>query len=180
MPRPGFRRTNYRATPSSDSTNHVHSEPDSAWQILVEAKRAEKELGFKSLSSLTKIPQATLFNWVRSRLGGPPKGSYPETLNRRLAKALGIKPEELMAAYESSRIEMAQFQKEQSLKDPAGSYTHADRSGQPHQSPPGADSLARFMQMIDIMNQPSFTKEQIRSIAAVLDPSIAASPSVRN
>ena len=103
MPRqPGSRVRDYSIEPSSNRFGPKAVEPHTPWQLLLEEKRKEKKLALRDLATRAQIPAGTLFNWVRSKTGAPPRTSYTADLNRRLALALAITPEELADAYNAS------------------------------------------------------------------------------
>lgn len=83
-------------------------DPFSPWQLLVQERCADLRFSTRALTE--KISTAdwhpehtTVWAWLRSPEGTPPAETYTPGLNRRLATALGIKPDVLAQAFEDSR-----------------------------------------------------------------------------
>lgn len=77
-------------------------EPHSPWQILIEKRRLETKQPLRTIASRAQIASGTLFNWVRAKKGYPPRTSYDQNLNKRLAIALEVEEQELADAYNAS------------------------------------------------------------------------------
>jgi len=100
--RPGYRRKDYKHSPSMNKKGPQAGEPFSKWQILVEETRTEKCLAIRALAEICLIPSGTLFNWLRAKTGVPSFTRYKPPVNKRIADALGIKPDTLWEAYQHS------------------------------------------------------------------------------
>ena len=84
------------------------SEPFSPWQVLVENRRMELGLSTRALADAIssggkRLEHTTVWAWLRSPVGYPPKETYDVGVNMRLAKALSLRPDRLAEAYEESR-----------------------------------------------------------------------------
>ena len=84
------------------------AEPFSPWQVLVENRRVELGVSTRALAeaisaSGKSVEHTTVWAWLRSPVGYPPKETYDVAVNMRLAKALDLRPERLAEAYEESR-----------------------------------------------------------------------------
>lgn len=83
-------------------------DPFSPWQLLVQERCNELGTSSRALaeqiaSPIRKYDHTTVWAWLRTPEGTPPGDAYTADLNRRLAKALSIKPDVLAAAFEESR-----------------------------------------------------------------------------
>lgn len=83
-------------------------EPFSPWQKLVDQRMIELQVTTRALTekistAKRKFAHTTLWAWLRSVEGCPPKETYTADINRKLAIALEIKPDVLAQAYERSR-----------------------------------------------------------------------------
>lgn len=100
--KPGSRSRDYDLEPATNKLGPKAMNPHSQWQLLVEKQRETTKQPIRKIAELSQIPAGTLFNWVRSKRGAPPRASYTDDLNRNLARALRISPEELAEAYNAS------------------------------------------------------------------------------
>ena len=82
--------------------------PHSPWQLLITSRMMEKEMSIRALAKAASTASAPLghtrlFNWLRTPEGCPERSSYTSEINQRIARALGINPASLAAAYDESR-----------------------------------------------------------------------------
>jgi hypothetical protein len=83
-------------------------DPFSPWQLLVQERCADLRLSTRALTAKISTAEwspehTTVWAWLRSPEGTPPADTYTAALNRRMATALGIKPDVLAQAFEDSR-----------------------------------------------------------------------------
>lgn len=103
MSKAGDRKKTY---PKHDESprpgRQIFVEPHSPWQLAIEQIREQKELSVRTVADAAKIPDATLYNWLRSKSGRPQQRHYTANVNRRLAAALGMTPAALADAWNRS------------------------------------------------------------------------------
>ena len=99
---PGSRFRDYSAEPSTNRFGPKAVNPFSPWQLLVEKQRVDTKQPLRLIATRAQIPAGTLFNWVRAKRGFPPRTSYTQDLNKRLAAALICDEQELADAYNAS------------------------------------------------------------------------------
>lgn len=80
----------------------------SPWQILVARRAEELGLSTRALADAISTPEKAIYNstvwsWIRNVDGCPPASAYTAQVNADLARALGIQPAKLSAAYDASR-----------------------------------------------------------------------------
>jgi hypothetical protein len=81
----------------------------SPWQALVLERAELTGHTTRSLAAAITTPRrafanTTLWSWTRCHDGGPSPSAYKPEVNRLMAKALGIPPDTLAAAYDQSRL----------------------------------------------------------------------------
>jgi transcriptional regulator with XRE-family HTH domain len=162
--KPGSRARDYSSEPSKNRFGPKAVEPHSPWQLLVEEKRTEKEIALRELASRADIAAGTLFNWVRSKTGAPPRTSYTADLNRRLAAVLGVTADELADAYNASAFKPVDPNASEPSPRPA-----------PHVSEDAAtytvDGLRRLLATLKSTGRTTFTLLELElSIAMLLGP----------
>ena len=154
--------------PSKNRYGPKAVEPHSPWQLLLENARKEKRIALRDLATRAQIPAGTLFNWVRSKKGAPPRLSYTANLNRRLAIALGVTPEELADAYNASAFRPVDPDANESAPRPA-----------PHVSEDATaytvEGLKRLLATLKATGRTSFTLMELElSINLLLGPNPGA------
>ena len=70
---------------------------------MKELQITTRYLADKLSTSKRTIANTTIWAWTKNIDGYPPKDTYTDEINRKLAHALGIKPEILAQAFEDSR-----------------------------------------------------------------------------
>ncbi len=70
---------------------------------MKEMRVTSRALAEKISTAQRSVTHSTIWAWTRNMDGYPPTSSYTDSVNRRLANALNIKPEVLAKAYEDSR-----------------------------------------------------------------------------
>lgn len=158
---PGSRGRNYNDQPSTNKFGPKQVEPHSPWQILVEQKRTEHKLPLRDVATRAQIPSGTFFNWVRSKTGAPPRTSYTQDVNKRLANALKVTEEELADAYNASAYKPV---------DPK--VIEAPRPA-PHRLGENltaftVDGLKRFVAMLEASGRANFTLDEIKLTAGMI------------
>jgi hypothetical protein len=74
----------------------------SPWQELVERTRITQDLSYRRLGEKAEIPHSTLYQWVNDEPGHPKQQVYPESVNKRLSRALNLEPRALMESWDQS------------------------------------------------------------------------------
>lgn len=74
----------------------------SAWQSLIEKHRVANQLSIDTLAKMIDQNAATLYSTLSRAAYTPPKYRYTAKLNRALATALRVDPEEIMHSYQQS------------------------------------------------------------------------------
>lgn len=75
---------------------------------MITGQMMEKEMSIRALAKAASTRSAPLghtrlFNWLRTPEGCPERAAYTSEINQRIARALGINPASLAAAYDESR-----------------------------------------------------------------------------
>ena len=169
---PGSRFRDYSAEPSTNRYGPKAVNPFSPWQILVEKQRVETKQPLRLIATRAQIPSGTLFNWVRAKRGCPPRTSYTQDLNKRLALALQCDEQELADAYNASAFRPVDPKVIEAPPRPA-----------PHtlQENPTAytvDGLKRLLAMLKASGRTSFTFGEIELTAGMI-LGLGADPSVK-
>lgn len=99
---PGSRFRNYKLQPSTNRFGPKAVDPHSPWQLLVEKQRCKTKQSLRDVATRAQIPAGTFFNWSRAKTGAPPRSSYTQDVNKRLAEALELPEQELADAYNAS------------------------------------------------------------------------------
>ncbi len=158
---PGSRGRNYNDEPSTNRFGPKAVEPHSQWQILVENQRKEKELSIREVSTRAQIPSGTLFNWVRAKTGAPPRTSYTQEVNKRLAAVLNLTEDELAEAYNASAFKPVD---PKMIEPPRPAPHHVAENLTAFT----VDGLKRFVAMLEASGRTSFTIEEIKLTAGMI------------
>lgn len=158
---PGSRFRDYSAEPSTNQYGPKAVNPHSPWQLLVEKQRVETKQPLRLIASRALIPSGTLFNWVRAKRGCPPRTSYTQDLNKRLAAALKCDEQELADAYNASAFKPVDPKvietprpAPQTLGENLTAYT--------------VSGLNRFLHMLKASGRTSFTLSEIELTAGMI------------
>jgi len=159
---PGSRIRDFDQQPAANPRGPSHVNPHTPWQILIEDTRGSS-MSIRDLAAKAKIPDATLYNWLRAKRGSPTAANYSASINRRLASALGLDPAVLADAYNRSQPTLDPDAPDEAPRAPAP---------QPSGNLPGTqvDGLKRFLAMLDASGAQTFTLDQIKAFAAVILP----------
>ena len=131
--------------------------------MLIADKQKELNLSIRQIAEKAQISDGTFFNWIRSPKGAPPRKSYTQSINKRLAAAIKVTPEELADAYNSSAFNPI----DPAVPDPEPAPPA------PHgvQEVPTAfvvDGLKRFLSMLRDSKRPTFTLAELESFATLI------------
>lgn len=159
---PGSRYRDYKTNPSMNRYGPKAVDPFSPWQIMVENKRRETKQTLRALATRARIPAGTFFNWVRAAKGCPPRTSYTQDINKRLAAALDIDEQDLADAYNQSAFIPVD---PNVIEAPPRPAPHAVQ-----ETPPAftIDGLKRFLAMLRASGRTSFTLGEIELTAAMI------------
>lgn len=175
---PGSRIRNYDIEPSKNRYGPKAVEPHTPWQLMIEAARAQTKMPLRKVAEKSDIPAGTLFNWLRAKTGAPPRATYTANLNRRLAEALMIKPEDLAEAYNKSAFNPV---------DP-DAFEEAPSAPAPPSPAPvvqediiafRVDGLKRLLAMLRSTGRTSFTMAEIELSAAMIGGPAVSEPIVK-
>lgn len=162
MSKAGERKTTYpQRNPAPHPGRQVFVEPHSPWQLEIERIREQKEISIRALAADAKIPDATLFNWLRSRSGRPQQRHYTANVNRRLASALGVTPAALADAWNRSVPKL----------DPDAIDPEPRAPAPPPSEDPATlkvDGLKRLKAMLRASEAASFTLAEIEQFIDIL------------
>lgn len=151
---PGSRGRDYNEEPSNNRHGPKHVEPHSPWQVLVEKQRVKTQQSLRVIATRANIPSGTLFNWVRSKKGCPPRISYTQHLNKCLATALEVDEQKLADAYNSSAFKPV---------DPKIIEAPAHSLLQPQQNSADlvVEALKRLLDVLKSTGRTSFTLSEL-------------------
>ena len=147
-------------------------EPFSKWQILVEETRTEKCLAIRALAEITLIPSGTLFNWLRAKTGVPSFTRYKPPVNKRMADALGIKPDTLWEAYQHSlkTIPSPPGPAPQSQGNPPAGNSVLQEDVTPYSLGSTNDRLTKLLSLLQTTGRSTFTLQEIQILASMIEP----------
>lgn len=157
--KPGERIRDYSIEPSRNKFGPKAVNPHSPWQLLIEKSRKEKKIPLRELATRAQIPSGTLFNWVRAKKGAPPRISYTANLNRRIATALGIEPEHLADAYNSSAFKPV---------DHAAIEMDPRPAPQLRENADAVDGLDRLLHVLRAAGRQTFTLTELGMLISML------------
>jgi hypothetical protein len=160
---PGSRARDYDKEPSTNLYGPKPVNPHSPWQLLVEKQREQIQISIRAVATRAQIPAGTLFNWIRARSGAPPRVTYTQDVNKRLAKVLKLKEEELADAYNQSAFRPVDPKVIEKPPAPPRPTTVQENS-----TVFTVDGLRRFLQMLKASGRTSFTVAELESMAALL------------
>lgn len=158
---PASRGRDYNQEPSTNKLGPKYVEPFSPWQLLVEKQRQTHKLPLREVAELAQIPSGTLFNWVRAKRAAPPRTSYTQDVNKRLAKAIKADEQELAQAYNASAFK------------PVDPKVIEAPSPAPHMLGENlttftVDGLKRFLAMLKASGRSNFTIGEIELTASMI------------
>jgi hypothetical protein len=164
MSKAGDRKKTYPAADSTPSPGRqIFVEPHSPWQLAIEEIRARKEISIRTLAAAAKIPDPTLYNWLRSKSGRPQQRHYSANINRRIAAALGMTPAALAEAYNRSVPQLDPDAIDPEPRAPAPQTSENLPATQ-------VDGLRRLRGMLRASEATSFTLAQIEQFIDMLLP----------
>lgn len=171
----GSRVKIYADEPYSSQAGPVRTDPFSPWQLLIEETRARDDidLSIRALAKKAEVNPSTLFNWLRSKSGGPLRYAYTANINRRLARALDLEPEVLADAYNRSAFKPVDPQ----ANEPARAPRPAPENLQESSTVYTVDGLKRYLALLEATGQTSFTLDQLKALSGFILANPAAGKS---
>ncbi len=163
--RPGSRIRDYQIEPANNVRGPVATNPHSPWQLLIEEIRETREISIRDLAKRAHIPSGTLFNWLRSRRGGPSKSIYTPQINKRLAAAIGVKESKLTDAYNRSVGLPAPHPHEKPFAAPAEIPAPLLRE---EETSFRIEALKRFLHSLEATGKTEFTLQELKFAAAII------------